>query len=281
MKKRRPGAGDRIVYEVHEQLSPVHRQIALWVRASWTPPTCVHGFRKKRSIVTHAKPHCGKEVVVTADIMDFFPSISDSQVRQAFLAIGAQDAIAELLTELCTLDGFLPAGTRSSPEIANLVCRQLDGDFMENFPSYSRYADDLAFSGTLSEVPSQKQVADTLQRHGFSLRDGSYFSVAHPRRRYVTGLLVDHPHGPHVPKETKRALRTEAHYIAKFGLKDHCQRTGRHDPKERLEHIRGKLNQIAMIEPLFARPLLASLARLRAQDVTSSPGDDDSGSDQD
>jgi RNA-directed DNA polymerase len=281
MKKRRPGAGDRVVYEVHEHLSPVHRAIALWVRASWTPPTCVHGFRKGRSIVTHAKPHCGKHVVVTADIMDFFPSISDSQVREAFLAIGAQEVIAELLTELCTLDGFLPAGTRSSPEIANLVCRRLDGEFMANFPSYSRYADDLAFSGTPSDVPSQEQVADTLLRHRFSLRIGSYFAVAHPRHRYVTGLLVDHAHGPHVAKETKRALRAEAHYIAKFGLRDHCRRTGRHDPEERLVHIRGKLNQIAMIEPMFARPLLASLPRLRPQDLTSSAGDEDAESDQD
>lgn len=267
MKKRRPGAGDRIVYKVHPDLRAIHRKIAIWLRDSWTPRPCVHGFRKHRSIVSHATPHCGKEIVVTADIMDFFPSISAEKVRGAFLVAGANDAVAQLLTNLGTYEGSLPAGTRCSPEIANVVCRELDDDFTGSFPSYTRYADDMAFSGSSEAVPTAQEVFDTLARHDFTLREGSFFSVAGPRHRYVTGLLVDHKHGPHVDRATKRALRAEVYYIAKYGLEDHCQRAGISEPERRLVWLIGKLNQLSVIEPKFAKPLLRELPFLRPQDV--------------
>jgi hypothetical protein len=256
--KKRGGKGTRTVYRVHESVKSIHRRIALWVAASWAAPDCVHGFRKGRSIVSHAKVHLGQEAVVTADVMDFFPSISADRVREAFLFLGASGPVADLLTELSTIDGLLPAGTRCSPIIANVVCRDLDADFSGRFERYGRYADDLALSGPPQTLPTETEVADILQRHGFTLRAGSYFCVGRNRTQYITGLIVNHPHGPHVGGALKRALRQEVHLINTYGIESHCSRIGS-TPLERLLYLKGKLNQIRMAEPGFADPLLADL----------------------
>ena len=56
-----------------------------------------------------------------------------------------------LLTYLCTYNEFLPQGAPTSSYISNLVMRDFDeeiGSFCEkNNISYTRYSDDMTFSG--------------------------------------------------------------------------------------------------------------------------------------
>ena len=47
-----------------------------------------HGFVKKRSVVTNAKPHEGAQLVVKLDIKDFFPTISFYRVRGLLCGYG-------------------------------------------------------------------------------------------------------------------------------------------------------------------------------------------------
>ncbi|MFT5682902.1 MAG: RNA-directed DNA polymerase, partial [Myxococcota bacterium] len=100
-----------------------------------------HGFRPAHSIVTNAAPHVGADVVINADLKDFFPSISYRRVLGMFRGLGYSHAIATILTLLCTeprvteveLDGatwfvargerFLPQGAPTSPAVTNIICR--------------------------------------------------------------------------------------------------------------------------------------------------------------
>ena len=259
VRKRGTRLRTRQVYRVHEDLKPVHRQIALWVYQSWEPPDCVHGFLRHRSIATHAAPHCGQSCVVTADVFDFFPSISRDAVRDALLFLDATLPVAELLADLCTLNGFLPPGTRCSPILANVAARHLDEDCAALGVPYTRYADDLAFSGPEEQVPTSAELQEALAANGFQLREGSYFCVQQPRAQYVTGLLVNDAAGPRIPSRVKRRLRQEVYYVGKHGLEGHCEKTGEPDALAYLKRVRGRLNQIASVEPSFALGLLADL----------------------
>ncbi len=39
-----------------------------------------HGFERARSIVTNARVHCGQEVVIRMDLVDFFPSTRSRRI---------------------------------------------------------------------------------------------------------------------------------------------------------------------------------------------------------
>ncbi len=164
----------RVVHKAnHEWLRQLHRLVATMVVDGVPLGPHVQGFVTGRSIRSNAQQHLGASRVLHGDISGFFDAITTAQVRDGFVALGAHDDMATLLARACTIDGLLRQGTRCSPAIANLVCRQLDVDLLLLAGSksrYTRYADDLTFSG--DDVPDSEAVARVLGRHGFMLRDG-------------------------------------------------------------------------------------------------------------
>ena len=83
------------------------------------------------------------------DIEEFFPSIKYDQVHHIFEE-KYDSANSQYLTQLCTLDGYLPQGAVTSPFISNVAFKPVD-DLITEISSedsiiYSRYADDLVFS---------------------------------------------------------------------------------------------------------------------------------------
>src|SRR5205085_7108156 len=127
------------------------------------------GFVPGRSIVSNASVHAGQAVVVSLDLQDFFPSIGFARVRSVFQRCGYSPAVATVLALLCTecprrlveYDGKrywvatgprgLPQGTCTSPALSNQEARRLDkrlgGLAAKLGLAYTRYADDLTFSG--------------------------------------------------------------------------------------------------------------------------------------
>ena len=138
------------------------------------PEPQAHGFVTGRSIVTNAATHSGKAVVCNLDLRDFFPSITFRRVKGLFRALGYSEHLATLLALLTTepprvpaeLDGktyhvalgsrVLPQGACTSPAITNALCRRLDrrlnGLARRHGFDYTRYADDLTFSGDAPRV---------------------------------------------------------------------------------------------------------------------------------
>ncbi|EAU68745.1 RNA-directed DNA polymerase from retron Mx65, putative [Stigmatella aurantiaca DW4/3-1] len=74
-KRRRQGY--RIVYRAKAAvLLRMHKTLADAVSGAVSFPTYVQGFVKKRSIVTNARQHLGKPLLLHADIKHFFESIT-------------------------------------------------------------------------------------------------------------------------------------------------------------------------------------------------------------
>ena len=258
LKKRHGGQSRRLVYRIEPEMRGIQRTIALLIEGSWTAPVCVHGFVRRRSIVTNAKTHLAKPVVVTADIENFFANISEDSVRMVLGRLGAVREVAEILAKLSTYMGTLPAGSRCSAIIANVVLAPIDAIFADRYPNYTRYADDFAFSGNTQDVPTEAEIEQVVSQFGFCVRSGSFFKMVHPRTQYVTGLVVNHRAGPHANRSVKRRIRTDLHYITKFGIDQHCEMTGELVGKA-IPRILGTFHFLLMVEPRFAERLLADL----------------------
>jgi hypothetical protein len=140
-----------------------------------------HGFTRGRSVVTHAALHTGQAAVLRLDLKDFFASVSAARVFGIFRTLGYSPAVAHVLTglatntvpqmvwqEVCRVSDarliqprfwlgrqlatpHLPQGAPTSPALANPAAfgldRRLAGLAASMNVRYSRYADDLIFSG--------------------------------------------------------------------------------------------------------------------------------------
>jgi RNA-directed DNA polymerase len=165
--------GLRIVEAPRARLKALQRKIAFEILQSVPCHSAAHGFIRGRSALTFVGPHVGKSVVLRMDLQDFFPTIDASRVFGLFRSVGYPHVVTQLLTDLCTtvcneeqLESLgsamvklrslycrkhLPQGAPTSPAIANLIAYSLDtrlsGLAKYAGVEYTRYADDLLFSG--------------------------------------------------------------------------------------------------------------------------------------
>lgn len=177
-------------------------------------PAC-HGFRKKHSIVSNAVPHTGQEIVINIDLKDFFPSISAARVYGVYKSLGHPVDEARYLTRLSTYKEHLPQGAPTSPMLANLVCRRLDsrlaGLAKKHGANYTRYADDLTFSGPRRIVGTMPFIRQVIAEEGLTISEEKVRLTGRGNRQEVTGLVVNQ--AVNVPRETRRRLRAALHHL--------------------------------------------------------------------
>lgn len=179
-----------------------------------------HGFHRKRSILTNASPHSGKPCVVNVDINAFFQTTghnlilqSTAQLANRHLSYGARQALADILSH----DGVLPTGAPTSPAIGNLVLRAADAAISKvagrHGIDYTRYADDLTFSGHRHTVKILPFVEKVLGQLGYKLNRKKTNVYRRGRRQMVTGLVVNEK--PNLPRSIRRRLRAAVHSATK------------------------------------------------------------------
>jgi RNA-directed DNA polymerase len=182
-------------------------------------PSC-HGFVRGKSIITNASLHAGKEIVINLDVADFFPSISAGRIHGIFVSMGFHDGEARFLTRLVTFAGALPQGAPSSPALANIVCRRLDSRLhclaLRIKADYSRYADDLTFSGSENIVNALPLVRKIINEEGFALAERKLRIQRRGNRQEVTGLTTNSQVS--VPRHIRRRLRAVMHQYKAGGL---------------------------------------------------------------
>ncbi|SCY97520.1 reverse transcriptase family protein [Pseudomonas sp. NFACC37-1] len=210
----------REVYKAKEfWLAQLHRSIAMIIANSVQHGQHVQGFVYGRSTLTNAQYHLLKKIIVHADIKNFFNAITESQVEQAFLTIGGHSSVAHILARVSTIDGRLLQGTRCSPAVSNIVCRNLDLQMLEvarvTSSVYTRYADNITFSG--DKPPSSSNIEAVVKGCGFELQGKGCYTQHRGARQFVTGLSVVDDERPRLPKQMKKKLRLIAHFVKKYG----------------------------------------------------------------
>lgn len=210
-----------------------------------------HGFVRKKSILTNANIHLGQKQLLKLDLKDFFPSIGINRIIYLFKSLGYPNQIAFYLARICSYDDNLPQGAPTSPMISNIIARVLDSRLMKFSKhyglKYTRYADDLVFSG--DEIPYKfvEYISNIIKDEGFSLNEKKTKLYKDNGRRIVTGISISSDELK-IPREYKRKIRQELFYIKKFGFKRHLRNT-----KDRkisyLLTLLGKVNFWLSVEP--------------------------------
>jgi|SRR5690625_3482340 len=178
------------------------------------------GFEKGSSIRDNAKPHINANCILTIDLSDFFGTVTDIQVYNVFKSIGYNKLISTVLTNICTCDSSLPQGSPCSPKLANLVTWNLDkriqGFVGKRGITYTRYADDLSFSGlnpanTVQVLPVVKSI---IEDEGFKINPKKTRVAGPSRAKIVTGLIVAN-NRIGIGKTKYRILRSKIFHLTK------------------------------------------------------------------
>ncbi len=186
------------------------------VLASAETSSFATGFVRGKSIFDNAQPHSSGQNLMVIDIKDFFPSVKRDSVIQVFLDRGYSREVAYQLASLCLLEGRLPQGAPTSPSLANLVMLPVDEELASLATNweckYTRYADDLAFSGSRRfRKQDIRRVQSTLRRHGFAVNQEKSRIIGSGGRQVVTGLVVNSvPKPPRWKRRLWRAMFNRA-----------------------------------------------------------------------
>lgn len=267
MRKR--SGGYRMISAPDKDLQAIQSTIYSRILSSVTivHPAAV-GFRCGRSVVDNAAPHLGKRYVLKMDIYDFFGSIRSPRVRQTFKKIGYPENVSKVLGALCCLHRHLPQGAPTSPALSNIVGYEMDRKLAalaaEYGLTYTRYADDLTFSGDV--FPKEQiipQVKRIIRDEKFEPNHKKTHFMNQSSRKIITGVSVASGVKLTIPKSKKREIRKNVYFILTKGLAEHQRRIGSHDPAY-LKRLIGMLCYWRAIEPdnTYASDSIAALKRL-------------------
>ena len=204
----------RIIKAPSDELKEIQNRLLHELFYTVMPHDVAHGFVPNRSILTNAEPHVGQRIVANFDITDFFPSTKQKMVKAVLKRhYNLSDADGKLVAGLCCLHGELPQGAPTSPHLANLAMWDADVRLLElsneHNLNYTRYADDMTFSGEWTPEGLPKLVGQIIKDYGYRLAPHKIKFYGQHRRQMVTGLVVNQK--INIPREIRKRLRAILH----------------------------------------------------------------------
>ena len=229
-------------------LKQVQRYILHHVLEGFSVSPAAAAYRKNRCAADGAAVHIGKPLVLKLDIHDFFGSITFPMVLgYGFPAAYFPEEVRVLLASLCCCRQRLPQGAPTSPALSNLVMKHFDEAMAawcgpQNI-AYTRYCDDMTFSGDLNPGAVIGRVRGFLETMGMELNHSKTAVCSQFSRQTVTGITVNQV--CQLPREDRRKLRQEVYLCLRYG-------TGESRPADsvrRLEQILGKVSYLLQVRP--------------------------------
>jgi RNA-directed DNA polymerase len=266
----------RLIEAPKSRLKAIQRRIPREILDRVPPHDCAHGFVAGRSCRGSAQAHAGEALVIAADIREFFPITPLRRVHGIFRNLGYPWTVARLLTGLCSTSAppsvflalpanarpdhgtirllatpHLPQGAPTSPALANLAAWRLDrrlrGLANSLDGNYTRYADDLAFSG--GELLAQNSrtflaaVDSILRDEGYPLNAQKVRIMGRGGAQRITGLVVnDHLN---VPRAEYDRLKAVLHNCRKHGPADE----NREKHSDFRAHLQGRVTWVENVNP--------------------------------
>jgi RNA-directed DNA polymerase len=277
---KRSGGGARLLEAPKPSTKTIQRKILAEILDPIPPHDAAHGFRPHRSIASHAALHERKPVILKLDLADFFLSVRAPRVAAVFRSAGYPEEVAWLLTCLTTnvapvagaLDlkrslgeyatqrdledvhratmlartRHLPQGAPTSPALANLCAYRLDVRLTKLAESwgatYSRYADDLTFSGSKAAAHLAPLAAAIVLDEGFIVNHRKTRIMKSAGRQLVTGLVVNHR--ARVRRDDFARLKAILHNCVRHGPTSQ-NRTAEEDFRA---HLAGRIAHVARFD---------------------------------
>jgi len=233
---------------------PSLKEIQIWILRSILYKVPVSPFAKaykpKTSLLENLRFHKNQAKVYTLDLENFFPSIKIEAVEKLFLEWGYSKLISKIIAKLCTREGSLPQGAPTSPALSNLIFKDADTTIADYCKlkkiRYTRYADDLSFSGDFDEKELLTKVTETLENLNLQINKNKTKLMTPNTRQTVTGIVVNEK--PQVVFHKRNQLRQHMYYIKKFGIEEHREYKEINQTNY-LEHLLGQINFVLQINP--------------------------------
>lgn len=302
IRKRSPEGGRRgfrVIAVPSPALMKVQRWITHRILAHAFPHTASVAFSRGNRLVDAARPHCKAKWIIKVDVTSFFESISEIAAYKVFRSLGYQPLISFEMTRVCTRlgartrarvrrrwiapdheriiyrytndrMGHLPQGAPTSPMLANLAVREMDGIISQIAAEYgliyTRYADDLTFSTQETAFGRKRsrevigKIYNVMAEFGLSPNLAKTRLLSPGARKIVLGLLVDGTE-PRLPREFRNLMRQHLYYLRhpQFGPVKHATKKGFASSRGFRNHIYGLAMFARQIEPAYGSACLAAL----------------------
>ena len=242
---RKRNGGVRFLQVPARHLKQVQRKLLPYFQYAEIS-TCAAAYVKGKAILDYAQQHTGSKLIVKLDIEDFFGSTDFPKIfravdnalkrspefgSQSFDSSGKQyynSKISWFIASLCTLDGVLPQGAPTSPVLSNMALYPLDQIIntycIKRGIKYSRYSDDMTFSGNFNPAGLIDFVRNLLLNNGYFLNESKTVIAGSGRQQKITGVVVNQK--PQAERNYRRKIRQDIYFIGKFGLEEHLRNKG-------------------------------------------------------
>ena len=241
----------RKIYEPYSILKHIQRKILENILNNKSISIYAKAYHKGISLKDNALPHLNKDVILKLDIKNFFESISFFNVYESSFSIEYfPKSVGMILTYLCTYDDHLTQGSPTSAYISNLVMKEFDENIgnwcTTNNINYTRYSDDMTFSGNFTPSEVINLVHNNLSKLGLELNKDKIHVIKKSFRQSVTGIVVNEK--VQVNITYRRDIRQEMYYINKYGLKNHLKvKNIKMNHKNYLNKLYGKILYVLQV----------------------------------
>lgn len=275
---RKRSGGLRLIESPKSALKGVQRILLREILDRVPPHPAAHGFVADRSILTNAREHAGSRVLLKFDLENFYATVSFNRVVGLFRGLGYCREAALWLARLTTTalpanvpfpDGdaaalwpyqrrHLPQGAPTSPALANLSAFELDlrldGLARSFHVRYTRYADDLTFSGGQNLIRALPTfiplVTKIIRDERFRVNPRKRRVLRNNQRQTVSGVVVNER--PNVSRRDYDRLKATLTNCVRDGPASQ-NREGHADFRA---HLRGRVAHVLQLNPTRGRKLL-------------------------
>ncbi|MGF3226964.1 retron St85 family RNA-directed DNA polymerase [Facklamia sp. P12932] len=249
--KKRNGK-KRIIHEPLPNLKIIQKWILKNILYKLEVSKFAKAYTPNVSIKDNVRFHRNQKYVLKLDIKNFFGSLSEKQVYKIFRNLGYFNDVSVLLTKLCTLNGHLPQGASTSAYLSNLILLDFDKTVSSFCKKrnirYTRYADDLSFSGSFNHKALLNFINYQLKLLSLELNHSKTRLLKQQQSQIITGIVVNQK--IQVSRNYRKKIRLEIYYINKFGLYEHLKHIGaKVEAKAYLRSLYGKICYCLFINP--------------------------------
>jgi len=218
--------GFRTIKAPDDNLKLLQTRLNFILNLVFEPSPNAHGFIFNKNIITNSELHVKQNYILNIDIKDFFPSIKKDRISKLFRSkpYNLSENFVELIADICCFQNSLPQGAPTSPTLTNMICIKLD-EKMKDLSSkyicnYSRYADDITFSGMDKAVPDNllSEIENIISSEGFVINKKKVRINKHSQRQEVTGLIVNEK--VNINRKYIRNIRAILHSWKTKGIKE-------------------------------------------------------------
>lgn len=242
----------RTIYSPNPMLKCIQKNILKNILEDQSISKYAKAYHKNISLKDNAKPHLNQKTIMKLDIIDFFENIEYPLIyNTCFNNAYYPKSIGHLLTYLCTYESRLPQGAPTSSYISNLVMKDFDEEIgkwcEERNINYTRYSDDMTFSGDFNPQEIIKKVRKLLYKLNLKLNNKKIHIIKNSQQQNVTGIIVNKK--LQISSKYRNNIRQSIYYIKKYGLQNHLSKIKYNDTKEKyIQSLKGKINYVLSID---------------------------------